>query len=157
MDKEILEEKIGECLGLERAAQKAVEELESRGLLDEPAIKEKIMGMREEAGSHEQKLQQLIEQVEELDPQSIEEHAQETVQKASEMMVTYLGENPDTLSALEFLSLAEGGEVIHYEVLSKLAGEVKSKKFGTAVRSILRNEKEHLQLCIRLAKQSAAA
>lgn len=157
MDKEILEEKIGECLGLERAAQKAVEELESRGLLDEPAIKEKIMGMREEAGSHEQKFQQLIEQVEELDPQSIEEHAQETVQKASEMMVTYLGENPDTLSALEFLSLAEGGEVIHYEVLSKLAGEVKSKKFGTAVRSILRNEKEHLQLCIRLAKQSAAA
>lgn len=157
MDNEILEEKIGECLGLERAAQKAVEELESRGLLDEPAIKAKIMGMREEAGSHEQKLQQLIEQVEELDPQSIEEHAQETVQKASEMMVTYLGENPDTLSALEFLSLAEGGEVIHYEVLSKLASEVKSKKFGTAVRSILRNEKEHLQLCIRLAKQSAAA
>lgn len=157
MDNEILEEKIGECLGLERAAQKAVGELESRGLLDEPAIKAKIMGMREEAGSHEQKLQQLIEQVEELDPQSIEEHAQETVQKASEMMVTYLGENPDTLSALEFLSLAEGGEVIHYEVLSKLASEVKSKKFGTAVRSILRNEKEHLQLCIRLAKQSAAA
>lgn len=157
MDNEILEEKIGECLGLERAAQKAVEELESRGLLDEPAIKAKIMGMREEAGSHEQKLQQLIELVEELDPQSIEEHAQETVQKASEMMVTYLGENPDTLSALEFLSLAEGGEVIHYEVLSKLASEVKSKKFGTAVRSILRNEKEHLQLCIRLAKQSAAA
>ena len=152
-----MEEKIGECLGLERAAQKAVEELESRGLLDEPAIKAKIMGMREEAGSHEQKLQQLIELVEELDPQSIEEHAQETVQKASEMMVTYLGENPDTLSALEFLSLAEGGEVIHYEVLSKLASEVKSKKFGTAVRSILRNEKEHLQLCIRLAKQSAAA
>src|SRR6478672_13649420 len=108
MDKEILEEKIGECLGLERVAQKAVVKLESRGLLDEPAIKDKIMGMREEAGSHEQKLQQLIGQVEELDAQSIEQHAEETVQKASEMMVTYLGENPDTLSALEFSEPSRG-------------------------------------------------
>ena len=32
-DKEMIEEKIGEALGLEKAAQKAVEELDSRGLL----------------------------------------------------------------------------------------------------------------------------
>ena len=126
-------------------------------MLGDSGVKDKIMGMKEEAGGHEQKLQQLIEQVKELDSESIEEHAQETVQKATEMMTTYLGDSPDTLAALEFLSLAEGGEVIHYEVLSKLASEVKSKKFGTAVRSILKEEKEHLQVCIRLAKQSAAA
>jgi rubrerythrin len=159
MDKEKLEEQIGECLGLERAAQKAVEELDSKGLLGEPGLKDKIMDMKSEAGGHEQKLQQLIGQVagpEELNPQSIEEHAQETEQKASEMMKTYLGEDPDTLDALEFLSIAEGGEVIHYEVLSKLAGEVESKRFGTTVRSILKEEKEHLQLCIRLAKSAAA-
>ena len=32
-NKEMIEEKIGEALGLEKAAQKAVDELDSRGLL----------------------------------------------------------------------------------------------------------------------------
>lgn len=32
-------------------------------------------------------------------------------------METYLGGNPDILKAIEFLCLAEGGEVTHIEVL----------------------------------------
>jgi hypothetical protein len=48
-------------------------------------------------------------------------------------METYLGEDPDTQEALEFLCLAEAGEVTHYEVLSSVAKEVKNKKFGTTV------------------------
>jgi ferritin-like metal-binding protein YciE len=156
--KEKLEEQIGECLGLERAAQQAVEELKSKGLLE--GVEDKIEGMKEEASGHEQKLEELISTVTEsegLDPNSIEENAEETVQKVTEMMKTYLGEDPEKLDALEFLCLAEGGEVTHYEVLSKLAGEVKDKKFGTRVRSILSQEKKHLQLCTRLAKQEVAS
>ena len=42
----------------------------------------------------------------------------ETAEKCSKIMETYLGEDPDTQEALEFLCLAEGGEVTHYEVLS---------------------------------------
>ena len=157
MEKEVLEETIGECLGLERAAQQAVEELDSKGLLNEGATA-KIMGMREEAGEHEEKLQQLIQGVtesEELDANSIEENAQETIEKTSEMMKTYLGEDPDELDALEFLSIAEGGEVIHYEVLRKLAAQVKDKKFATGVNQILTEEKKHLQMCIKLAQQAS--
>lgn len=37
------------------------------------------------------------------------------------MMQTYLGEDPDTLDALDFLCLAEGGEVTHYKVLGEVA------------------------------------
>ena len=81
------------------------------------------------------------------DQQSAREHAEETSQKASQMMQTYLGEDPDTLDALEFLCLGEGGEVTHYEVLDELAKEIKDKKFASEVRSILREEKQHLQLC----------
>ena len=44
----------------------------------------------------------------------------ETQQKASRIMETYLGEDPDSQEALEFLCLAEGGEVTHYEVLSAM-------------------------------------
>ena len=37
IDNEIIEEKMGEVLGLEMAAQKAVEQLVSKGLLDKSA------------------------------------------------------------------------------------------------------------------------
>jgi hypothetical protein len=97
VEKEKLEEKIGECIGLERAAQQAVQELDSKGLLGEPEIKKKIMAMQKEASGHEQKMQQLVEKVTEsegLDAQSIEQHANETVEISAEMMKTYLGENP---------------------------------------------------------------
>lgn len=72
------------------------------------------------------------------------------------MMDTYLGEDPDTQEALEFLCLAEGG-VTHYEVLSSIAKDVKNKKFGTRVRSILKEEKRHLDLCTKLAKSNASS
>jgi hypothetical protein len=58
-------------------------------------------------------------------------------------MVTYLGEEPGTQEASEFLCLVEGGEVAHYEVLASVAKDVKNKKSGTKVRSILKEEKGH--------------
>ena len=155
--KEKLEEQIGECLGLERAAQTAVEELSSKGLLE--GVEDQIHGMKEEASGHENKLEQLVQAVsdsEGLDSGSIEEHAEETVQKLSQMMKTYLGEDPDKLDALEFLCLAEGGEVTHYEVLGRLASKAKDKRMATRVRSILGQEKKHLRLCTRLAKENSA-
>ena len=72
------------------------------------------------------------------------------------MMKTYLGENPDATEAIEFLYLAEGGEVTHYEVLGAMTKKlVKDRKFSAKVKAILEEEKKHLQLCTRLAKQIA--
>ena len=51
-DKEMIEEKIGEALGLEKAAQKAVEELDSRGLL-KPEHMKKLTKMKEELIKHQ--------------------------------------------------------------------------------------------------------
>jgi hypothetical protein len=48
-NKQKLEQKLGEVLGLEMAAQKAVEELSAKGLLDEAGIKTQIEGMKQEA------------------------------------------------------------------------------------------------------------
>ena len=91
-----------------------------------------------------------------LDSSNIQEAANETAQKASEMMKIYLGENPDSSEAVEFLCLAEGGEVTHYEVLSAMTGKlIKDRKFSTKVKAILEEEKKHLSLCTRLAKQIA--
>lgn len=157
-DKEMIEEKIGEALGLEKAAQKAVEELDSRGLL-KPEHMKKLSKMKDEATKQEQRMDELVQQLtvtDELDSEKIESIADETADKASKIMETYLGEEPDTQEALEFLCLAEGGEVTHYEVLTSVAKNVKNKKFGTTVRAILKEEQGHLQLCTKLAKTNAA-
>jgi ferritin-like protein len=158
-NKEKLEEKIGEALGLEKAAQVAVEELSAKGLLDEGGMKDKLQTMKKQANIHQTNIEGFVRALSEsegLSSGNIQETAQETQQKVSEMMKTYLGEDPDSSEAIEFLCLAEGGEVTHYEVLSALTKGVKNKKFGTKVKAILAEEKKHLQLCIRLAKQTAA-
>lgn len=158
-DQEMIQEKIGEALGLEKAAQKAVEDLDSRGLL-KPEQMKKLSKMKEQAGKQEKEMEKLVQDLVEsegFDQNTIEEKAEETAQKASEIMETYLGDEPDNQEALEFLCLAEGGEVTHYEVLNSVARDVKNKKFGTKVRAILKEEKQHLNLCTRLAKDNAAS
>ena len=156
-DKEMIEEKIGEALGLEKAAQKGVEELESRGLLKPEHLK-KLNTMKEQASKQEQRMEELVQGLsDDLDSEKIESTADETAEKVSKIMEIYLGEDPDTQEALEFLCLAEGGEVTHYEVLASIAKDVTNKKFGTTVRAILKEEQGHLKLCTKLAKSNAAA
>ena len=127
MNKEKLEEKLGEAIGLEMAAQKAVKELSSKGLLpEESAAKNKLEIVRE------------LTESEGLDSSNIQEMAEETEQKATKMMETYLGEDPDSQEALEFLCLAEGGEVTHYEVLNEMTKDIKDKQMTSKINSILR-------------------
>jgi ferritin-like metal-binding protein YciE len=154
-----LEQKIGEALGLEKAAQSAVEELSSKGLLDEGGMKDRLQNMKKQANNHQSNLEELIPALESegLSSENIQTAAQETEQKATEIMKTYLGEDPDSSEAIEFLCLAEGGEVTHYEVLNAMTKGVKNKKFASKVKSILAEEKRHLQLCTRLAKQTATS
>ncbi|CAN5394377.1 hypothetical protein BH18THE2_BH18THE2_32090 [soil metagenome] len=160
-NKQKLEQRLGEVLGLEMAAQKAVEELSSKGLLDEGGIKSQLQGMKQEANNHQTKIEQLVQDLsksEGLDSESIQEAAEETEQKASEMMQTYLGEDPDTSEALDFLGLAEGGEVIHYEGLNAMAQKgLKDPQAAATIQSILEEENKHLQMCIQLVKQNAVS
>jgi hypothetical protein len=154
-----LEQKIGEVLGLEKAAQSAVEELSAKGLLNVNGMVNKLQNMKKQANNHQSKLEELIPALESegLSSGNIQAAAQETEQKATEMMKTYLGEDPDSSEAIEFLCLAEGGEVTHYEVLDAMTKRVKNRKLASKVKSILAEEKRHLQLCIRLAKQTATS
>jgi hypothetical protein len=82
-DKEMIEEKIGEALGLEKAAQKAVEELDSRGLL-KPEHMKKLSKMKQEASRQEQQMEELVQHLteyDELDSEKIESKADETAEK----------------------------------------------------------------------------
>jgi rubrerythrin len=157
--KERLEEKIGEAIGLEMAAQKAVEELASNGMLpSQGLVMNKLEYMRKQASTHQTEMEDLVGKLSDsdgLDSVKIQEVAQETEQKASKIMETYLGEDPDSQEALEFLCLAEGAEVTHYEVLSAMTKGIKNKQFPAKIKSILNQEKKHLLLCTQLAKKNA--
>ena len=96
-DKEMIQEKIREALGLEKGAQKAVEEqLDSHGLL-KPAHLKKLSKMKAEAEKQEQETEELVSELADsdgFDSSVIEEKANETAEKAYKIMETYLGEEP---------------------------------------------------------------
>ena len=157
---ENLQKKLGEVLGLERAAQKAVAELISMKLLKSDS-KDQAKEIQEEASTHEEKVQEVVSIFSEdkdvqLDISKVEESAKETEEKATKIMETYLGEKPDTSEALEFLCLAEGGEVSHYEVLQAICGNFDNKKALSTVKAILKEEQKHLSKCIEMAKSTVS-
>ena len=101
-NKQKLEKKIGESVGLEMAAQKAVEERGSRGLLDIGEMKSKLERMRKEASNRQMELEQLVQKLSEsegMNASNIQDTAKETEQRLLKMMKTYLGENRDSAEA----------------------------------------------------------
>ncbi len=160
-NKKNLEKKLGEILGLERAAQKAVDELISMKLIKSDS-KDEAKDIQKEATSHEEQIQEVVAELSEdkdikLNTQEVEQTAEETEQKATQIMKTYLGEKPDTSEALEFLCLAEGGEVTHYEVLNSISENFDNKKLSSTVKSILKEEQDHLKRCLALAKEEVSS
>ncbi len=160
-NKKNLAKKLGEILGLERAAQKAVDELISMKLIKSDS-KDQAKSIQKEATSNEEQIQDVILELSEdkdikLDVQEVEQTAEETEQKATQIMKTYLGEEPDTSEALEFLCLAEGGEVTHYEVLSSISQNFDNKKLSSTVKSILKEEQDHLKRCLALSKEEVSS
>jgi hypothetical protein len=113
----VLETKLAEVIGLAQAAQGTGEKV--AGLLDDNDLKSELDRMKKEAEETERRGTQLAENVDGKKT-AILEKARETKQEATEMMRTYLGEDADGLDGFEFLTMAEAGEVGHWEVLGVL-------------------------------------
>jgi hypothetical protein len=125
-----LDTKLAEVLGLAMAAQGATEKVEK--LVEDDELKQQLQRMREEAAETEQRTTSLVE---ELDGKktAILEKARETKQEATEMMQTYLGEDADGLDGFEFLTMAEAGEVGHWEIV----GVMGERAGNTQVRELV--------------------
>jgi hypothetical protein len=109
-----LEAKIAEVIGLAQAAQGATEKVEK--LVDDDGLKQTLQRMREEAIETEERTTTVAENLDGKKT-AILEKARETKQEATEMMQTYLGNDADGLDGFEFLTMAEAGEVGHWEIL----------------------------------------
>jgi rubrerythrin len=112
-----LEEKLGEVTGLAMAAQGAVDKIS--GLVEDDDLKQTLERMAREARETEERCTQLAE---DLDGKktAVLDKARETKQEATEMMRTYLGSDAEGLDGFEFLTMAEAGEVGHWEILGVL-------------------------------------
>jgi hypothetical protein len=137
-----LEEKLAEVTGLAKAAQEATQKIED--LVDDEELASKLQRMREEAAETEERCTALAEE-RDGKKTAILEKAQETKNEAAEMMSTYLGSDADDLDGFEFLTMAEAGEVGHWEILRKLNEKAGEGEIQQLVDWALPIQERHLQ------------
>ena len=137
-----LEEKLAEVTGLAKAAQEATEKVE--GLTDDDSLASQLQKMREEAEETERRCTDVAEQ-RDGKKTAILEKAQETKNEAAEMMQTYLGSDSDDLDGFEFLTMAEAGEVGHWEILGKLNEKAGESEISELVEWALPIQERHLE------------
>ncbi len=150
-----LESKLGEVLGLAMAAQGATEKVKK---LDEltPELGERLEQMQQEAKETEERAAEVAATFEGKKTAILEE-AREVKQKATEMMQDYLDRASDGLDGFEFLTMAEAGEVGHWEILKTLnerarnAGVQELVEWGIPIQE--RHFEEARQGSLRLAAE----
>jgi hypothetical protein len=135
-----LEEKLAEVLGLAQAAQKATAKV--AGLGDNEQVKTTLEQMGEEAAETERRC---LEVAAELNGKktAVEEKARETKQEAEEMMSTYLGDDADQLDGLEFLIMAEAGELGHVEIVDRMNQKAGDERIGELASFALEIQRKH--------------
>jgi len=94
---EKLQEKLGEALGLEMAAQEAVKELGSKGLLDENGMITQLKKMQSQAGNHETKLEEVVQSLAdgsgEFDPTKVhvvKNYQEQALESTGKMVEEYI-------------------------------------------------------------------
>lgn len=151
-----LDEKVAEVYGLAQAAQNATEKVSK--LVDDEQIVGVLQRMHEEAAETEQRCEQLAG---ELDGKktAIQEKARETKQEAEQMMKDYLGEDADGLDGLEFLIMAEAGELGHVEIVGAMNEQVGEQRiqelFEWAKPIQQRHFEQTREAALQLARQEA--
>ena len=151
-----LDEKLAEVYGLAQAAQNATQKV--AGLLEDDEIKGVLEQMHDEAAETEQRCEQLAG---DLDGKktAIQEKARETKQEAEQMMKDYLGDDADGLDGLEFLIMAEAGELGHVEIvgaMNEVTGEPKVQELFEWAQPIQsRHFEQTRQAALQLARQEA--
>jgi hypothetical protein len=113
-----LDEKLAEVLGLAQAAQAAVDTVSGMEGADDFA--DALGRMKQQAEETERRTDALVDALDGRKT-AIRELARETKSEGTEMMKTYLGGEEEALDGFEFLSMAEAGELCHWEIVARIA------------------------------------
>jgi hypothetical protein len=117
----VLEEKLAEVLGLAMAAQGATRKIE--GLTEDESLTQTLQRMRDEAEQTEERCTALADNLNGKKT-AVLDKARETKGEATEMMETYLGDDAEGLDGFEFLTMAEAGELGHWEIVREMSEKI---------------------------------
>src|SRR5215203_4747469 len=137
-----LETKLGEVIGLAMAAQAATEKVEK--LTDDPTLVKQLKTMHQEAAMAEKRGTEIAGTFDGKKSKIVAE-ARTVKQKGAEMMKTYLHRDADDLDGFELLTMAEAGEVGHWQVLNELNKKARHREVGELVKVQLAIQKRHLR------------
>jgi hypothetical protein len=140
-----LESKLGEVVGLAMAAQQATEKVAKLAKDDgDDELVGTLEQMRDEAKQTEERGTEVAGTFDGKKTAILDE-ARDVKQKAQEMMKTYLDQASDALDGFEFLTMAEAGEVGHWEILGTLNKRASMPEVGKLVDWALPIQKRHLE------------
>ena len=141
-----LESKLGEVVGLAMAAQEAGKKVAK---LAKEEGNDDVIGtlerMRVQALETEERGTAVASSFEGKKTAILDE-AREVKSKAQEMMKTYLDQASDTLDGFEFLTMAEAGEVGHWEILDTLNKRAGNRDVSELVGWALPIQRQHLEI-----------
>jgi hypothetical protein len=148
-----LDAKIAEVIGLAQAAQGATEKIS--GLVEDPEIKQTLGKMKQEAAETEERTTNVAENLDGKKT-AILEKARETKQEATEMMSTYLGDDADGLDGLEFLTMAEAGEVGHWQILGTMNQKAGNSELQDVIEWVTPIQERHFEQTLQGSLKLAA-
>lgn len=138
-----LETKLGEVIGLAMASQVSIDRV-SKLAKGEKEITKQLQRMRKEAEQAEKAATQLAQSFDGKKSKILTE-ARNVKKKGGEMLKTYLDKNADLLDGLEFMTMAEAGEVGHWQVLEQMNKKAKHAGIRALTKEQLAIQKRHLR------------
>ena len=151
-----LDEKLAEVLGLAQAAQAATKKVATLARKEkETDLAELMTRMGDEAAQVEQRCDDAAGTREGMKT-AIATKARETKAEVNEFMKTYL-EDAEALDGLEFLSMAEAGELAHWEILATLNQTANDKDIAAVVEFALPLQQAHVDAVRKQSLRLAAA
>lgn len=151
-----LETKLGEVVGLAMAAQEATQKV---GKLAQEDGKTDLVAKLEKMGNEARQTEERGTDVAgsfDGKKTAILDEAREVKQKAQSMMKTYLDQASDALDGFEFLTMAEAGEVGHWEILDTLNKTAAKTAVAELVEWAMPIQQRHLET-VRAASLELAA
>ena len=136
-----LDEKLGEVLGLAQAAQAATKTV--RGMEDAERFADDLRRMHDQAAETERRTDDLVDGREGRKT-AIREKARDTRHEATEMMETYLGGEEEALDGFEFLSMAEAGELCHWEIVERMSDAIGAADVHDLATWAVEVQREHV-------------
>jgi hypothetical protein len=139
-----LESKLAEVLGLAMAAQGATKKVASMFNGGHEDLRAELERMHDEAAETEERCTAVAGE-REGKKTAILDAARETRAEATEMMRTYLEGEDDPLDGLEFLTMAEAGEVGHWSIVEKLNEQAGDESIRELVDWALPIQRRHYE------------